>query len=163
MNARLFLALWPDPATRAELVAWQRSVSWPAGARLVPPENLHATLHFIGNVPVERLPEVREGLAVPGGRGALTFTGVEVWKDGIAVLVPSTVPAGLLELHARLADRLVTLGLPVEYPTWRPHVTLARKAPGVVASVPPAVAWRSEGYALVQSTGVVYTALEHYR
>ena len=49
--ARLFIALWPGEAVRAQLVQWQRAVSWPQAARVATPAGLHLTLHFIGAVP----------------------------------------------------------------------------------------------------------------
>jgi 2'-5' RNA ligase len=72
------------------------------------------------------------------------------------------VPAALEILHARLAETLRALGLPVEARPFRPHLTLARKAAGAVApAAAPDIRWPVAGYSLVQSAGG-YRTLRHY-
>jgi len=165
-SLRLFLALWPDESQRAAISAWQRSWQWPPGAKLVAPERLHLTLHFIGNVPSARLPELATGLRVPFEAVELEFGDAEVWRGGIAVLRPHASPEPLLKLQARLATALTALGLPVEDRPYRPHVTLARRA--VAAKPPasgPALRWHADsGYVLVRTVfgGGGYQILERF-
>ena len=61
----LFVALWPDSATRAAIAQWQRAWHWPLRAAPVRAERLHITLHFLGDVPGERLGEIAAGLQCP--------------------------------------------------------------------------------------------------
>ncbi|WP_374675771.1 RNA 2',3'-cyclic phosphodiesterase [Ideonella sp.] len=154
-TARLFLALWPDePATLQGLRAWQAALRWPASARPTAAANLHLTLHFIGAVPRERLAEVADGLRVPAVHTDITLSEWTVWPHGVAVLAPRAVPAALLELHGRLAERLAALQLPVDTRPWRPHATLARRAAGAaLAGAPPApVTWPvRQGHVLAES------------
>ena len=151
-HARLFIALWPGPQVRRRLLDWRAACDWPAGARPVRAADLHLTLHFIGRVPVERLPELVDGLAVPFRRFELHFGRAEVWGRGTAVLHPRTAPQRLVELHAQLRQALVRLGLPVEQRSFRPHVTLARDARGArLAGAAPAWRWSVHGYVLAQS------------
>lgn len=150
---RLFIGLWPPPEVHAALLAQADGASWPASARRTRPERLHVTVHFLGQVANERLPELREGLAVPWDGCELVLDRWDVWPGGIAVLEASLVPPALAALHGTLAERLRQLHLPVEQRPYRPHVTLARKALG---ARPPAtftpVRWRAgRGYALVRS------------
>jgi RNA 2',3'-cyclic 3'-phosphodiesterase len=151
---RLFLALWPDAPVLEQLVTLADSWAWPEQARRTAPAKLHVTLHFIGNVPAARLPDLRAGLEVEWSGCDLAFDRATVWPGGIAVLEASRVPAPLAQLHADLAEELRELGLPVESRPYRPHVTLARKA---FAARPPAfdpLRWRAgPGYALVRSVG----------
>ena len=153
-TARLFLALWPGSAALAALAGWQARWTWPPGAAVVAPVQLHLTLHFIGPVPATRLPELARGLAVKSSRFEITFGGVESWRGGLAALCTDAAPAGLAALHAELQAALSRLALPVDARRWRPHVTLARRAAG---ATPPARAaplhWSVRGYALVQSQG----------
>lgn len=150
---RLFLGLWPEPdvlaAVQARADAWQ----WPSSARRTPPERLHITLHFLGDVAAARLPQLQRSLAVDWGGCELALDQAAVWPGGIAVLEAGQVPAALAQLHARLRDRLLELDLPVEGRRYRPHVTLARKAFG--ARPPPQwepVPWRvGPAYRLVRS------------
>lgn len=160
--ARLFLALWPDAAVQGGLAALQSRWSWPAGAAVTPPERLHVTLHFIGPVARERLPEVVAGLAVPCPPFELAFGTPALWPHGLAVLQPAAPPPALQALHERLADALRALALPVEARAFKPHVTFARRAHG--AARPPAGAplrWPVDGYALVESDRG-YRVLERY-
>ena len=162
-TARLFLALWPGPATLRALAAWQARWVWPAGAAVVAPERLHLTLHYIGPVAASRLPELTLGLALPLQRFELGFGDAELWPRGLAVLCPSRVPDALATLHTQLRATLQRLNLPVETRAFRPHVTLARKAAGAVApGDPPSMRWSVRSYALVLSHGG-YRSLQHYR
>jgi hypothetical protein len=93
------------------------------------------TLHFLGNVPGARLPELLDGLAVPFAPFELRFGCAELWHNGIAVLAPHEVPKELLALHEALSGaRLPGVGLQPEARAYRPHVTMARRAGG--AEVP---------------------------
>jgi RNA 2',3'-cyclic 3'-phosphodiesterase len=163
-SARLFLALWPSPAVRRGLLVQQARWAWPAGAALTAAHKLHATLHFIGAVPAERVPELTQGLRVRVPRVTLVLDTAELWPNRCAVLCPSQVPAPLAALHGALAQALRALGLPVEARPFRPHVTLARDAAGVVPPArPAALYWPVRGYALVQSAGGRYTTIARYR
>lgn len=149
---RLFLALWPDPATTRSLAAWRDAFVWPAGAAVVPTEHLHLTLHFIGAVPAMRLAELTAGLRVPVAPFKLQLDQTEIWPRGLATIGVQQVPAELLALHAALGEALRRLGLPVEQRPFRPHVTLARKARAAAPPVPmPPLPWAVAGYSLVRS------------
>lgn len=150
--ARLFLALWPDRATRHAVAAWRDRWTWPAGAAVVPDDRLHLTLHFIGPVARARLPAVQAGLQVPCARFEITFGRAMLWPRGLALLEPLALPPALAELHAALAERLRALALPVEERAFRPHVTLARRAAHALPPPePPDLRWAGAGYALVES------------
>lgn len=162
-TTRLFLALWPDPAIREALRAWRDAWTWPAGAAPVSTDKLHMTLHFLGNQPGERVPELVEGLEVPLAPFQLELGQPKIWPGGIAVIEPHAEPPELLRLHEDLAAALLSLGLPLEPRAYRPHVTMARRA-GRAALPPPAplLAWDISGYALVASRGGTYDLLAHY-
>ncbi len=145
----------PTDAVRDGIRAWQQAWQWPRGARLVPPERLHLTLHFIGNVPPARLPALTRGLRIEFEAIDMVYGDGAVWPGGIAVLRPARTPDTLARLHARLAVALGALELPVESRAFRAHVTLARRASGAVPPPgSPALAWRAAGgYVLVRSLG----------
>lgn len=162
-SARLFLALWPDDAVRRALAAWRDRWTWPEGAAPVAEERLHQTLHFIGAVPRARLDEVAAGLAVHWVPFNLNEGHGQRWRSGIAAWIPDSTPPALVEAHARLAQALRQLALPVEQRAFRPHITVARKAARAIIppEPPPALDWRVDGYALVLSEGG-YRVLRHY-
>lgn len=165
--ARLFVALWPGPAVRMRLGALASEWPWSANALRVGETGLHMTLHFLGHVPRHRLKLVAEGLVVPMQPFDLVLDRAEVWRNGVALLAPSDMPAGLLALQRSLTEALRPLGLVPEARTFRPHVTLARHAEG---SVPPQefmpVRWPVSSYELVESpvhdSPVGYRHLRHY-
>jgi 2'-5' RNA ligase len=162
-TTRLFLALWPDDAVRDQLRAWRDAWTWPRGAAPVATPKLHLTLHFLGNVPSARLPDMMDGFQVPFSPFRLQLGRAALWHNGIAVLEPHTEPQALLDLHARLSDALLALGQTPEARTYRPHVTMARRAGG--AGVPasgPEIDWAITHYALVESQSGGYTVLREY-
>jgi 2'-5' RNA ligase len=151
-SSRLFLALWPDSGVRSALQCRLDEWVWPSKAAPVRPDSLHLTLHFLGNVANARLPELVQGLQVPFSPFELSFNRATLWPHGIAVLVPDTVPEGLLRLHALLTAALQRLALQAEVRPYRPHVTLARRAEGAAPPQPgPMVKWPVQGYALMES------------
>ena len=165
-SARLFVALWPGPRSRAALVDACERWQWPPLAAPVPQERLHLTLHFLGAVPRERLGALADGLALPFRAFDLVFGHDELWNHGIAVLCPQQAPEPLRQLHRDLADALRRLGMEPETRPWRPHVTLARHAAG--AFPPPAAPpwrWPVRGYVLVESDSrprLAYRVLRRY-
>lgn len=152
-TARLFLALWPSARVREQLAAHVSQWQWPAGARVYAADDWHLTLHFIGAVPRERLPQLLHDLHAPLLPFELQLDQPQAWPQGLAVLTPSEVPPALLALHEQLRQRLLAHGLPVEERAFRPHVTLARRATNAMApSAPLAVRWPVQDYVLVEST-----------
>ena len=153
-NLRLFLALWPDPAVARKVAGHARHWSFPPGCRRYGPQDWHVTLHFLGSVATERLPDLVEAIDLPLESCDLLLDRPQLWPRGLAVLCAMQVPPALLDLHRRLADALAGLDLPVEQRTYRPHVTLARNAGDATTPVDgPVVAWPVRDFALVVSTG----------
>jgi 2'-5' RNA ligase len=166
MPLRLFIALWPEEAVRHAIASLQQSWAWPSQAALVQRERLHLTLHFLGDVPAERLPDLIEAIKVPFVSFDLPLSQSEVWPNGAAVLRPDSVPKPLLMLHGALRGKIAGLGLPVDERPYRAHVTLARRAHG---AKPPdqghALRWQIDsGYVLVRSLpgGAGYEVLERF-
>jgi RNA 2',3'-cyclic 3'-phosphodiesterase len=160
-TARLFLALWPDSETLSRLAARRDAIQWQKGARVSPDEKLHLTLHFVGQVARQRLPELREALRTEGGDIELTLTWLDVWNDGVAVLRPQIVPEALSALQNRLAERLQSVRLPSQEETYKHHVTFARNAPDAADPQGAPVLWRSSGYVLAESLAG-YHVIERY-
>lgn len=163
--ARLFLALWPDAALQVRLARHRDAWHWSPQASVVRTDQLHLTLHFMGNVSRARLHGLGLALDVAFDPFDLTLERPELWPGGIAVLCPQLAPAGLLRLRACLGEALQSQGLPLDPRAFRPHVTLARRAAGAVPpEAPQALGWPVRGYALVESSaGAGYAVLRHFR
>jgi len=153
--ARLFIGVWPTPATRSALQGVLGQWVWPVGAAVVALERLHLTLHFLGQVPLARVDALCAALPAAAAGIApfdLAFDRVERWPHGLVVLGTGLPPAPLAQLHVSLTALLRGLALPIDPRPFRPHVTLARRAAGAVAppDMPP-LHWPVNHFALVHS------------
>lgn len=161
--ARMFIALWPDDAVRRQLSAWRDGWNWPRAATPVRSERLHMTLHFIGELPAERIDETAAALAMPCTPFELTFGRNVLWPHGIAVLEPGSTPEPLIDLQTTLAGALRALSLPVDLRDFKAHVTLARRADGALpATDGPAIRWKIDRYALMRSHPDHYEVVREY-
>jgi 2'-5' RNA ligase len=150
--SRLFIALWPDRATRMALDACREPWIWPKHAHLAHTDSLHVTLHFLGNIPHQIIPTLIDALRLPFTQFDLTLNRQQIWSNGVAVLEPETIPTQLTALHDELRAVLQSLSIPVEVRPYRPHVTFARHVGDAIS--PPdckPIQWQVQGYALVQS------------
>ncbi len=161
---RLFLAInLPVPIIAAidQHVAPLREIA-PA-IRWIPPERWHLTVRFIGEQPLERVPEIRCALdaatrrhgAAPlslGGLGAFpNFRRARIVWLGVA-------PDPRLEmLHHDVESACVALGMEPEGRPFRPHLTLARVPGGTDEPVLRALsrAARTVRYSAVVDAGTV--------
>lgn len=147
--ARVFFALRPPAAVRDALGASAATLAPPA--RRVDPADFHLTLAFVG-VTDELASLRRAGREAAAATPAFTLHLERFgrWRRGIAWAAPASVPPGLAALQEALAAALATVGRPLPVATFRPHVTLARRA----ASDPAAVsvpAWRVHALTLMAS------------
>jgi 2'-5' RNA ligase len=127
---RLFLALRLPDEILDRLVAWQRrELADVPKTRVVPRENLHATLAFLGHRPVDEFGEILEalrGAAEAAEQPLLSLRGYrETRSVGMLTFDEEDERAGALarDLHARLE----ALGVyEPERRKWLPHVTVLR-------------------------------------
>lgn len=130
-SQRLFFALLPDEGVRAQLRQLQKDLNQ-AGGRPVPTENLHLTLLFLGNVAAEKINAVCDiAENIVGSRFDLTLDVFGSFRQNNARVLwlgPSEPPPELDALHQSLCWQVESIGLSVRKETYRPHVTLVRKA-----------------------------------
>ncbi len=148
---RLFFALWPDEAARAALAALQA----PVAGRLTPPDKLHLTLAFLGQVAADAVPallDIRDRLDVPPLRLAIDCYG-HFARPRIAWAGMTQVPPELVALHEELMRRLEASGFSAAtHGAFKPHVTLAREARLAPPEAPATpVAWTVDRAVLVES------------
>ena len=165
---RVFFALWPDASTRCALAAAAAALPLEHG-RAVRDDNLHLTVHFLGEVDRPTLAALRDAARTVRAPAFELDIAVAGWwpASKVAWLAPREVPDGLVELIAgvRLAARASGLALAETH--YQPHVTVARKlvrepAPAAAFSV----AWKVREFALVASRtdpdGARYSVLEQW-
>jgi RNA 2',3'-cyclic 3'-phosphodiesterase len=166
--SRLFFALWPDDGTRTALAEAAARLEIRDG-RAVRPENLHLTLHFLGEVDAAVEGELRRR----GKRSKVAPFELEIAASGwwrgarVAWLAPLATPGELADLVVELASSLRSIGLETEDRPYRPHVTVARKVrrtPRVSGAID--VHWRVEDYVLAASrtdpAGARYEVLDRW-
>ncbi|GBD11989.1 RNA 2',3'-cyclic phosphodiesterase [bacterium HR23] len=182
---RLFVALeLPEAVQQALASTWAPLRQAERGVKWVPPQGIHLTLKFLGEVAEARLPLLEGPLArVAQGSAPLRL---RVGQAGAfpSLSAPRVLWAGLegdLEPLARLQqaveEALVPLGFPQEERPFTPHLTLGRVRDGLsplerrrlgraVAQVlpPPDLSFGVGHLSLMQSTltpqGAVYRCLK---
>jgi 2'-5' RNA ligase len=159
-SARLFFALAVDTALASRLARLALRVAEAAGGRATPAANLHATVAFLGNVPVGSFDALRAIAAHASAAAWAAPCDVLLDRVGgfraarVVWIGPSVVPAVLVALQAELSRRLVEAGFAPDSRAWQPHVTLARHCRHTfgATSVAP-MHWRVDGLTLYESQG----------
>jgi 2'-5' RNA ligase len=145
---RLFVALYPDAAQRAAIAELQADLAGDPALgrrpRWVPPRQAHATLVFLGEVPIECRDDV-----VAAARRAAARRAPFRWRlEGLGGFPsprrPRVLWLGVAEgaeqaraLHDALAAELAEAGLaPPDPRPFAPHLTLARLRDRRVGPVP---------------------------
>lgn len=167
-SARLFFALWPDEATRRQVVDVQNCLRHEVSGRWIQPDNLHVTLAFLGQVRADRLSTLRQVAAVVLGESLeLTLDRVVWWRQPqVLCLTSGSVPETLLCLVTSLSRGLAQEGFDLDQRPFRVHMTLARKVrqrpPWV--KLEPSIPLRVTEFGLVRScrsdTGSTYTRVD---
>jgi len=150
----VFFALWPDTEVRDALAAVAEECKLECGGRQTPPEKLHITLFFVGDVEratVPRLQSVAGALAAAPFR--LDITELGLWRHNRIVWAgSSSAPPTLAALVSDLTRGLTAHGVRSEDRPYVPHVTLlrnARTAPRQTRIAP--IAWQARELVLVES------------
>ena len=101
------------------------------GARWVPPEQLHLTLHFIGEVDGGMMRIIQKALdRISSPALQLCLRGVGVFplrgKSPHTLWIGVEKTEGLLALHRQIGSALLAAGCELEQRKYAPHLTLAR-------------------------------------
>jgi 2'-5' RNA ligase len=163
---RLFCALRLPDDVVDELVRWQHK--YVTAGRMVPADNLHVTLAFLGSTPADSVPAVvdalREAVAA-AGRISLEVSGYRETRS-VGMLTMDDEGGEAVSLAGDLHYRLARLGLykPENRP-WLPHVTTVRfrEKPGLRPGLPDLGRISPSDAALynslLRSTGAQYVVL----
>ena len=126
---RLFVALPLPPGPRERLVAWQsRALADARDARIVPPENLHVTLAFLGARPRSDVPAILDALRAAAGAAPPTLRATRYRETrSVGMVVLDDEDGRATSLATDVGVRLAALGVyrPERRP-WLPHVTVLR-------------------------------------
>ncbi len=127
---RLFVAVYPPPEIARALLEAIARLELPAN-RLVPVEQVHVTLHFIGSTSPRELPETAESVRrAAAGLGSFQLRPLRL--VGLPERAPRLMaaetdgPPALVEIQRRLAARLARNARRSPGDRFRPHLTLCR-------------------------------------
>jgi RNA 2',3'-cyclic 3'-phosphodiesterase len=127
---RLFLGLRLPERTVDALVPWQSEAFARArDCRIVPAENLHITLAFLGNRPVEELEPITEAMQAAAAEALLPSLTLRRYREtrSVGMLVFDDAEERAAQLAADLHGRLEALGVyERERRPWLPHLTVLR-------------------------------------
>ncbi|HZS84306.1 MAG TPA: RNA 2',3'-cyclic phosphodiesterase [Stellaceae bacterium] len=133
---RLFVGIVLPPELRLRLSLLRGGVP---GAKWVDPGNFHLTLRFIGEVDEGVASDIDAALAqIRASRFELTLSGVGHFGNGEmprALWIGVEKNAALTQVHDKVENALMRLGLSPEARRYTPHVTLARLKQATVPRV----------------------------
>lgn len=136
MTYRCFIAINLPESIKTALAKVVRDLKNKNSSRAivyVQPENIHITLHFLGNVAIEKLPELENAIS----EIAKAYKNFEFSLDGFEAF-PNFINPRVLYLGAKgdvdiarkiqrdVGEKLFNLGFVLEEREWVPHFTLAR-------------------------------------
>ncbi len=167
---RLFFALWPDHSVRREIVS---NIEYQEidfnHCRLVNSDNLHMTLHFIGNTSLHEMACLdRQASTVSAEPFSLTIDYSGYFKKPKVLWFASQrAPQALYDLHRALGLEISQCAFEPEQRRFSPHITVARK----ISTEPPAallkpITWKVDRFVLINSIsipgGVRYQIVKSY-
>jgi 2'-5' RNA ligase len=128
MSKRLFVAVDLSDSMRQLLAGLDPHIR---GVRWTEPDQMHLTLGFFGDVPKDVERRMRERLsAVEFGAFFLSVNGVGAFSSRGA---PTIIWIGvgkahphLFQIHKRVQEAALAVGIEPELRPWHPHITIAR-------------------------------------
>ncbi|MDM8560502.1 RNA 2',3'-cyclic phosphodiesterase [Candidatus Marithioploca araucensis] len=166
---RLFFALWLNEDVRQALTKLSQPVTQNIQGKIIPPENWHITLAFLGEVDIPTKQCMQQVAASVQGRCFnLSLDKLSYWsRTGILWLGANQIPNTLQDLVTRLSTDLQDCGYHPETRPFKTHVTLMRRA-NKIKMLPPItpIRWTVEDFCLVRSTlnssGAHYEVIERW-
>lgn len=155
---RMFFGLWPDAETRATFAGEDKTVFGGNGGKMVPPDEFHITLRYMGEVPAPLMASL-EDLGARAARvvqpTVIELDAVEWWREAkVLVRVAKTLPRPMFELDQALQVGLKSIGVAVDPKPLKIHLTIVRNIPphpnGIGAAVP--LAWDAHSLALIEGS-----------
>lgn len=168
-SERLFFALWPEPWQQAEWTTMAQQLIPSDAGRLVPSQNLHVTLLYLGEVK----PQIRQAMerlagTIKASSFCLRLEQIGYWRrPQVLWWGAKQTPEQLKQLVRLLQRGAENCGLELDRRPYKAHLTLARKVrrpPGHLSA--QCCDWQVKQFALVRSTlspeGAQYEVLRRW-
>jgi len=166
---RLFFALWPTARVREAIVDMSSPFLHEMAGRIIRPQNLHITLHFIGSVSSDKKDCLHKAAqSVIASSFNLCLDGLGHFsKAKIFWMAAQNFPPGLSSLHQNLGEALAACDFHGDQRVYSPHVSLMRKFKERSINYPEfSISWQVDEFVLVESCsgagGVNYKVIERY-
>jgi len=170
---RLFFALWPDEDLRAGVKKNIQPYIQNHPAKIVPVNNWHVTLAFLGNVSSETKACLQQQAGLlEGKRFTLQLDQFGYFERArVAWLGCNDVPHEMAALFDKLNVALAPCGYQPDFKKFVPHMTLLRKASkGLAAQDVKPITWPVNEFVLVESVptepiekGVIYNVINRWQ
>jgi len=126
---RLFISINFNEEIKEKMLEVQRRLRENGRGRFTPPENLHLTLAFLGEVPEERIPDIKavmDSLTVP--EMTLRFSKIGCFRrDSELWWIGAEQNKKLSMLQKELINKPKAAGFSPDDKRFRPHITLVRE------------------------------------
>jgi 2'-5' RNA ligase len=162
---RLFFGLAPKPETQKQCLPIMAELA-ELGAPLVPAENLHVTLIYLGMTsPEQEKILIEEAAKIHFREFSTTFDKLSYWdKPDVLCLTASAMPDQLLALVSHLSTLAEKLAFALDERPYQAHATLSRKAKQAFELGFNPINWQADSFCLFESysseAGVKYRILE---
>jgi 2'-5' RNA ligase len=165
---RLFFAAFPDGETRRRIASAAAALVLGDGARLMPCENYHMTLAFVGEVSNAQAASLRAIGPFEVPAFTVRLDTYEHWqRSEVVVLAASRCPPALHDLQCKLRGELDRQEIAPDPRPFRPHVTVARNAvQALEQQAMSELLWPVTAFQLVRSVrsgaGASYTVVDRW-
>ncbi len=153
-TARLFFAIQPSHKIQQALgnIAKNQALKW--GGRYTRPENIHLTLLFLGNTDIDKIDVLNTAVSnIKTETFDLIIHEARFWKrNRIICAHADNYPPALFTLVDAIKNAVRNAGLEFDDRTFKPHITLVRKAARYIpADFQKPFKWHVEEWLLMQS------------
>ena len=168
-SIRVFFAIFPNKFVQTQLAHQAELLESICGGRKVKMQHIHLTLLFLGNVAVHQIETLRQAMKnVSAKEFEFNLEEICYWKQNkIFYIQPKQFPIELFSLVDSLRDTLSAAGFLFDKRTYKPHITLIRKATHPVKiNLNNSIKWHVNKWSLIQSkqtgSGIDYIPLGHW-
>jgi len=164
--SRYFFALWPNKNMRNTIIGCSSKLQLTGS--YTKNSNLHITLVFLGKLNPQQLPAlIKQVEKIPFSSFELCLNHSGYFKNSKAAwLGLESIPDSLLQLHMQLINVAEQCNISIKSQSYKPHVTLSRKAAAMSKQQITPIHWLIKDYALVESIdtakGVVYQPIKFF-
>jgi len=164
--SRYFFALWPDKSIRNEITQCSEQLSI-TGSKTAT-ANLHITLVFMGKLNQQQLLNMSKKVEqMHCSTFEINLNHSGYFKNSKATwLGLESIPDSLLQLHQQLLHTAEQCNINVKTQTYKPHLTLSRKASLLSRQQIKNIRWPIKNFALIESIdtakGVAYQPIKYF-